>query len=109
MVINQPTRKPQFRLRLAISNRLYMILCSVIKVLDMIAKEQQCYHIDIFMILIEISAGWDWERGVLYFTSSPSTAPYIQHVYRLIISKKSFFSFMAANHLQIQFHNSTNI
>ena len=79
---NQPTRKPQFRLRLAISNRLYMILCSVTKVLDMIAKEQQCYHIDIFMILIEISAGWDWERGVLYFTSSPSTAPYIQHVYR---------------------------
>ena len=46
---NQPTRKPQFRLRLAISNRLYMILCSVIKVLDMIAKGQQCYHINTYL------------------------------------------------------------
>ena len=42
-----------------------------------------CNHDSIVTMNFEILLGWDSARGVLYFSSRTSAAPFIQHVYRL--------------------------
>ena len=59
-----------------------------------------CNHESTILTMnFEILLGWDSARGVLYFSSRTSAAPFIQHVYRL----KSVTNYMSIKDTAILF------